>query len=69
MIYRGLGFLDWGSSQPPCFPPPFRQQLVFLSPSSCVSPVDLTEVTGEGEGLALYKITEYSLKVTTSSDT
>ncbi len=54
MIYRGPGFLDvvwFGSS--PTLSPLSRQQVVSLSLSSCVSPVNLTdwrEIGGFGGG-------------------
>ncbi len=50
MVYRGPGFLAvawFGSSPAPS--PLFRQQVVSLSHSSCVSPVDIT-YGGDGVG-------------------
>jgi hypothetical protein len=44
MIYRGPGFLAVVAC-----PPPYREQVVFLSQSSCVSPVELI-LTGDGGG-------------------
>ncbi len=52
MIYRGPGFLAvlrFCSTPTPS--PLFRQQLVSLSQFFCVSPVELTEGSGGGEGM------------------
>ncbi len=65
MIYRGPGFLsvEWFGSSPAPFFPHSRQQVVSLSQSSCVSPVELTDgrewarrrITWPRESLNLYK--------------
>ncbi len=64
MIYRGPGFLTvvFSSSPTPILPPLSRQQVVSLSQSSCVPPIELTgggggrsQIIRPRESLAFYK--------------
>jgi hypothetical protein len=50
MMYRGPGFLAVYDSAPRPHPPPSCQQVVSLSQSSCVSPVELNNGGEEGKG-------------------
>ncbi len=57
MFYRGPSFLTvvlFGSLPHP-FPPLSRQQVVSLSQSSFVSPVELTDGRGDGRGARSYE--------------
>ncbi len=56
MIYRGPSFLSFllvvlnSHTPPPPTSPLYRQQIVSLSQSSCVSPIQLTDGKGGGGG-------------------